>query len=403
MLCDARRPAPRPGTPAVVPGVGSVGHVVRRRLDAATIGAVPPRGAARRQPAESTVDRMISGPQWTPGSSAVPPDGPPTLPGCRTCRAGSSSRRVLRTGRVAQPPSGRHGPRTARRSVCRAAHLVGPARPTVARDRRAVLSGGPARDRRAVLPPWDGAALTGRPAVAGRVRPHTAVPSHPRADGPAPDRLRRPLRAVRPETPCRPIPVGRHGPGPAFRCGGPARDRRAVLSPWAARLPTRPPPPLRVDRPQDRRVVPAPVGTAGRQARRAVPCGSRGLDSRVALGGGRRATRPELPRRSPTRGRRGPDRRAVPPRGRHGLLGRAGPGGWRRPGPCRPLVGEEGDTASTVVSLAHRRATRRGTTVPSAVHPRTARCPPQRCAPGRIPQALTKWCRRAVTLDTCSG
>ena len=257
--------------------------------------------------------------------------------------------------------------------------------------------------RRAVLPPWDGAALTGRPAVAGGVRPHTAVPSHPRADGPAPDRLRRPLRAVRPETPCRPIPVGRHGPGPAVRCGGPARDRRAALSPWGGTAPGPAASPLRVDRPQDRRVVPAPVGTARRQARRAVPCGSRGLDSRVALGGGRRATRPELPRRSPTRGRRGPDRRAVRPRGRHGLLGRAGPGGWRRPGPCRPPVGEEGDTASTVVSLVHRRATRRGTTVPSAVHPRTARCPPQRCAPGRIPQALTKWCRRAVTLDTCSG
>ena len=211
MLCDARRPAPRSGTPAVVPGVGSVGHVVRRRLDAATIGAVPPRGAARRQPAESTVDRMISGPQWTPGYSAVPPDGPQTLPGCRTCRAGSSSRRVLRTGRVAQPPSGRHGPRTARRSVCRAAHLVG---------RRARPSHGIA------VPSFRAA------------RPETAVSSYPRGTArlqpaarplpagcaciapcrPTPVRTARPLTGCAdpcgrcaPRPPCRPIPVGRHG------------------------------------------------------------------------------------------------------------------------------------------------------------------------------------------------
>ena len=287
------------------------------------------------------------------------------------------------------------------------------------------------RDRRAVLSPWDGTAPNPAPPSVGRracippchplpvrttrparappcgVRPETAVPSYPRGAARLLTRLRRlvggepayrrvvPVRTIGPPArppgrvprpPCRLIPVGRHGSYPPRR---PLRRRgvETAVSPCPrGTAPDRPRRP-RAERPEAA-VSSQPRGPARRLVRRAA-AGRRGSDRRVALGGGRRATRPEPPRRSLRPGS-GAARTAVPS---------------SLPRTARlPTTAVPRGAARTAVSLrVARRSGWCGTTVPAGVHPPAARCLPQPCALGRISQALTKRCCRAVTLDRCSG
>ena len=353
------------------PGVGQGGHVARRRLDAATIGAAAPRGG-NAAPAHwvhcGPLGRRSTVDTGSPGLTDLAAPAP-------------WSRRVLRTGRVAQPPSGRHGPHFPRRSVDATPTSRGPARPTTVRTLWC-------------CPLWT-------------VRSETAVPSYPRGTARLLTRLRRlvggepayrrvvPVRTIGPPArppgrvprpPCRLIPVGRHGSYPPRR---PLRRRgvETAVSPCPrGTAPDRPRRP-RAERPEAA-VSSQPRGPARRLVRRAA-AGRRGSDRRVALGGGRRATRPEPPRRSLRPGS-GAARTAVPS---------------SLPRTARlPTTAVPRGAARTAVSLrVARRSGWCGTTVPAGVHPPAARCLPQPCALGRISQALTKRCCRAVTLDRCSG
>ena len=252
------------------PGVGQGGHVARRRLDAATIGAAAPRGG-NAAPAHwvhcGPLGRRSTVDTGSPGLTDLAAPAP-------------WSRRVLRTGRVAQPPSGRHGPHFPRRSVDATPTTRGPARPTTVRTLWCCpLWTVRLRDRRAVLSPWDGTAPNPAPPPVGRCL-HTAVPSAPRVDDPADPR---------------PFP-------------GACRDRRAVLSPLDGTAPTR----------------------------RAARSGDAAPNRRVALPRGTAPDRPHCLWRS------GPETAVSPSEGgggRHGLNCRVAPSdpGAAQPGPpCRP-------------------------------------------------------------------
>jgi hypothetical protein len=161
--------------------------------------------------------------------------------------------------------------------------------------------------------------LTGRLAVVGGARLHTAVPSCISCGRPGTPR--RPFVGGAPRPPCRPIPSGGAGllPGRRPVAGGgsetavPPHPRRAArLLPGCAASWWRGPETAVSPCPRgtvltgraasgrrgsETAVSSCPRGPARRPVRRAVPCGRLGSDRRVALGGGRRATRPELPGR----------------------------------------------------------------------------------------------------------
>src|SRR5690349_22374852 len=138
-------------------GCGQGVHMPRHRLGAPSIGAAAPRGG-NAAPAHwvhcGPLGRRSTVDTGSPGLTDLAAPAP-------------WSRRVLRTGRVAQPPSGRHGPHFPRRSVDATPTTRGPARPTTVRTLWC-------------CPLWT-------------VRSETAVPSYPRGTARLLTRLRRVL------------------------------------------------------------------------------------------------------------------------------------------------------------------------------------------------------------------
>ena len=339
-----------------------------------------PRSVPRRLGGQRGASPL--GPLWTARPAVYSGHGISRLD--RSCRAGSVEPARAEDGPCRPTPVRAARPPFPRRSVDATPTSRGPARPTTVRTLWC-------------CPLWT-------------VSSETSVPSYPRGTARLLTRLRRLLggepayrRAVRspcgrpgqparrpagcvPRPPCRLIPVGRHGSYPPRR---PLRRRgvETAVSPCPrGTAPDRPRRP-RAERPEAA-VSSQPRGPARRLVRRAA-AGRRGSDRRVALGGGRRATRPEPPRRSLRPGS-GAARTAVPS---------------SLPRTARlPTTAVPRGAARTAVSLrVARRSGRCGTTVPAGVHPPAARCLPQPCALGRISQALTKRCCRAVTLERCSG